>query len=360
MRTNFSWPGLMGYVYRARRNRVGPLFTLPTHFSFAPPMNLRRSEVSLATETTFERLRSTHYNATLIDRVDVTEELYRIRVRPDQGFEKYEPGQYVALGLGYWEPRIQPSQTEIVPDAKQDKLVRRAYSISCPMLDADGKLLTCNEVDYLEFYIALVRGSDDSSAPAPALTPRLFLLNAGDRLNVAPKISGHYTLHGIGPHDTVLMISTGTGEAPHNAMTAELLANGHQGKVIQVTTVRRSKDLGYLDQHRKLMAQFENYRYLPITTREPENLDSSHPNYVGKQYVQGLFSSGKLSQWVGDPLSPSNTHAFLCGNPTMIGFVPPGGHPLTQPGMLQVLEAAGFSYHDKAPVCGHIRFEKYW
>jgi len=340
--------------------RVGSLFIFPAYFSFIPQQNDGDPEVSLATAPTAEELLATHYNATVIDRIDVTEDLYRIRIRPDRGFDPYEPGQYVALGLGHWEPRIQPSQVEVVPDAKRNKLVRRAYSISCPMLDSDGKLLTCNEVDYLEFYIALVRGSDDSAAPAPALTPRLFLLNVGDRLNVAPKITGHYTLQGIDPHDTVLMISTGTGEAPHNAMAVELLAKGHCGKVIQVTTVRRNIDLGYLAQHRELMSHFDNYRYLPITTREPENLDPSHPHYVGKQYVQGLFSSGQLSQRVGDPLSPSNTHAFLCGNPTMIGFVPPGAPPLTQPGMLQVLEAAGFSIKDKEPLCGHIRFEKYW
>lgn len=314
----------------------------------------------LATEQAAEALRATQYNSTVIDRIDVTDDLYRIRVRPDQGFPFFEPGQYVAIGLGYWEPRIRPSQLEVVPDEKQNKLVRRAYSISCPMVDSAGEVMICNEVDYLEFYIALVRGSDDSDSPPPALTPRLFLLKVGDRLHVAPKITGHYTLQGVESHDNVLMISTGTGEAPHNAMTAELLARGHRGKVIQVTTVRRRIDLAYLAEHRTLMSRFNNYRYLPITTREPENLDSSHPQYVGKQYVQHLFSSGQLAQWADDPLSPLNTHAFLCGNPTMIGFAPPGAPPLSQPGMLQVLESAGFSAKDKELVCGHIRFEKYW
>ncbi len=314
----------------------------------------------LATEQAVEALRATQYNATVIERVDVTDDLYRIRVRPDYGFQSFQPGQYVAIGLGYWEPRIQPSQYESVPIEKQNKLVRRAYSISCPMVDSNGKLLRCNEIDYLEFYIALVRGSDDSTAPPPSLTPRLFMLGVGDRLNVAPKITGHYTLQGVESSDNVLMISTGTGEAPHNAMTAELLARGHHGKVIQVTTVRRRIDLAYLAEHRTLMARFSNYRYLPITTREPENLDPSHPQYVGKQYVQHLFSSGQLSRWVDDPLSPKNTHAFLCGNPTMIGFVPPGAPPLSQPGMLQILESAGFMTKDKELACGHIRFEKYW
>jgi len=316
--------------------------------------------MSLATEPSTESLRATHYNATVIQRDDVTDDLYRIRVRPDHGFQRYSPGQYVALGMGYWEPRIQPSQSEVVPEGKRSKLVRRAYSISCPMVDNSGNLLTCNEIDYLEFFIALVRGSDDSTAPAPALTPRLFLLQVGDRLNVAPKITGHYTLQGVETDDNVLMISTGTGEAPHNAMTAELLARGHRGKVIQVTTARRRVDLGYWSEHKALMARYPNYRYLPITTREPENLDPTHPEYVGKQYVQDVFTSGLLAQWVDDPLLPSNTNAYLCGNPTMIGFVPPGAPPLTRPGMIQVLESAGFTTNETGHQRGLIRFEKYW
>lgn len=311
-----------------------------------------------ATEQTIEALRATHYNATLVDRVDVTDDLFRIRVRPDQTLAPFRPGQFVAIGLGYWESRVQPSQAETVPEKKWDKLIRRAYSISCPMWDRDGNLVSCNDLDYLEFYIALVRGADDGGQPAPALTPRLFSLGVGDRLFLASKIAGNYTLTGVAPTDTVLMISTGTGEAPHNAMTAELLSSGHTGKIVQVTSARHRSDLGYFAEHQRLMDRYPNYQYVPITTREPENLDPEHPGFVGKQYIQNLFITGELADVVGDPLSPKNSHAYLCGNPSMIGFVPPGGKPLTQPGMLPLLQLAGFTADE--PGCGHVRFEKYW
>lgn len=309
-------------------------------------------------EQTVDELRATHYNATLTKRIDITDELIRIQIRPDRQLPRFEPGQYIAMGLGNWEPRVQPSQREEVPEKKWTKLVRRAYSISCPLLNEHDRLVTCASLGYLEFYVALVRGSDDSDQPPPALTPRLFGLSEGDRLNLAPKITGTYTLAGIAPQDTVLMISTGTGEAPHNAMTAQLLSDGHTGPVINVTSVRRRADLGYEREHRWLMRTYKNYHYLPLTTREPENLDPAHPGYVGKQYVQDLFTSGKLADLVGDTLSPQRTHVYLCGNPAMIGFVPPGGQPLTQPGMLELLRAAGFT-RDR-PGCGHVRFEKYW
>ena len=72
------------------------------------------------------------------------------------------------------------------------------------------------------------------------------------------------------------------------------------------------------------MRQFPQYCYLPYTTREPINLDSHHPQYVGKQYLQELFTSGKLASAANTDFIPEKTHVFLCGNPAMIGYVPPG------------------------------------
>ena len=305
-------------------------------------------------------LRDKFYNARIVDRIDVHEDLARFRIRPDAPIPPFKPGQYVALGLGNWEPRLAGTQFEVVPEKKLRKLTRRAYSISCPMIDPAGTVLPVDSVDYLEFYITLVRQADSPDKQPPILTPRMFALSVGDRIEVQKKITGHYILEKIGPKDTILMLGTGTGEAPHNAMTATLLANNHQGKIVNVTSVRRRTDLAYAVEQAALMKQFPNYRYLPFTTRDPENLDKSHPNYVGKQYLQFLFTSGQLATAADDPLSPKNTHVFLCGNPAMIGYVAPGTEPPSTPGMLPLLRDAGFSdsHDDIGP--GTIRFEKYW
>ncbi len=116
-----------------------------------------------------------------------------------------------------------------------------------------------------------------------------------------------------------MLISTGTGEAPHNAMIAQLLRHGHRGKILNLTTVRSRVDLGYINEHQTLMTQFPNYHYHALSTRDPENLDPNHPHYVGKQYVQDLFVNGRLAELIDTPLDPLNTHVFLCGNPAMIG-----------------------------------------
>lgn len=306
-----------------------------------------------------QQLREKYYNATIIERIDAHSDLARFRIRPDAPIPEFDPGQYVAVGLGNWEPRLEGTQPEAVPEKKLRKLTRRAYSISCPMLD-DGKLAPVNSIDYLEFYVTLVRESDAPDKKPPVLTPRLFKLKAGDRVEVQKKITGHYVLKGVGPDDTVLMLGTGTGEAPHNAMATKLLAENHRGKIVNVTSVRHRADLAYAVEHKTLMSRFANYCYLPFTTRDPENLDASHPDFVGKQYLQELFKSGKLAEAAGDALDPSNTHVFLCGNPAMIGYVPPGAEPPKTPGMLPLLAEAGFTNEGDSEGPGSIRFEKYW
>lgn len=302
-----------------------------------------------------ESLRRAAYNGTLIKRIDIHEDLTLFRVKPDEGVPAFEPGQYLTLGLGYWEPRTQPSQDETLEAKKYRKVVKRAYSIACPMLDEQEQLAPCSNLDYYEFYVTLIRNAESP----PALTPRLFALQEGDRLFAAKRIVGAYTLAGVAPEDDVVFLATGTGEAPHNAMATELLSRGHQGQIVSATCVRLRRDLGYLGAHAKLTRQYPNHHYLHFTTREVENINPRVPGYVGKQYLQEVVQSGTLEESSGVKLDPSRTHVFLCGNPSMIGFQPPGAPPLESPGMIQILESRGFrSDGDDGP--GKIRFEKYW
>jgi ferredoxin--NADP+ reductase len=305
-------------------------------------------------------LRRQHYNATVTGVRHVHDELMVIRVRPDGGVPPYQAGQYTTLGLGFWEPRAPDTQAERLSDTDLRKVVKRAYSMSFPVLDDAGHLLRRADCDFLEFYVVLVREAPGTS---PALTPRLFCLATGDRLFVGPKITGHYTLAPVMEGHDVFFLATGTGEAPHNAMIAELLDRGHRGRIVSAVCVRRRADLAYLGTHAALARQFPNYRYLPLTTREPVNSDRARPDYVGKQYLQNLIESGTLESETGHPLDPARTHFFLCGNPAMIGIPhteEDGSHVYPQPtGAIEILERRGF-HTDERGRRGNIHFEKYW
>lgn len=306
-----------------------------------------------------QKLRSAHYNAEVAEIRRIHDDLAILRVLPDAGRVSFTPGQYTVLGLGYWEPRISGAQEESLTEDQRRRVVQRAYSICCSMLDATGQLVRPTETDALEFYVSIVRRAEKH---APALTPRLFALAKGDRLVVGARAHGHYTLHGVRPDDDVIFVATGTGEAPHNAMLAELLASGHRGRIVSVTCVRYERDLAYLATHRRLEQMFPQYRYLCLTTREPRNLDVARPDYVGKSYLQEFFASGRFEETWGCSIDAARTRVFLCGSPAMIG-APQHSHALRfypQPtGMVEVLEGRGLKL-EEGNNSGGIRVERYW
>jgi ferredoxin--NADP+ reductase len=297
------------------------------------------------------------YNATAVRLIKPNSDLMVVRIRPDYPLPPHKPGQYSTLGLGYWEPRHEGCQPETILEKDLPKVVKRAYSISCSVLDDRGDLLDRTGANWLEFYVVLVR--DSNKEKPPALTPRLFTMTEGSRLYLGEKITGHFTLDPVKPDDTVLFLSTGTGEAPHNYMLWELLRRKHAARILAACCVRFRRDLGYLPIQEELMRRYPNYTYLPLTTREADTV-------THKVYIQDLITSGQMEERLGRPLDPARTHVFLCGNPAMIG-VPthdPAGGEWVYPkpvGVVEALERRGFQAdRPRAKIMGNIHFEEYW
>jgi ferredoxin--NADP+ reductase len=297
-----------------------------------------------------DELRAEHYNATITHFEPTHSDLWVLRVKPDHGDVSHLPGQYASLGLGYWEPRIDDAEDPGI-DEKWDKLIRRSYSISSRMFDEHGYLTGDLDSDELEFYIVLVPPTPEN---VPGLTPRLACKRPGDRIYLGPKVAGRYTLAPVtDPGATLLFFSTGTGEAPHNAMVVELLRKGHHGPIVSAVSVRKWADLGYIEQHRTLERRYPNYRYIPMPTREPD---------TPKRYLQDLITSGVLENELGLSLDPASTHMFLCGNPAMIGLPEDVDGELRYPavtGVVELLAAKGFTL-DHRKTRGNIHFEEYW
>lgn len=295
-------------------------------------------------------LRDEYYNATITYFEPTHSDLWVLRVRPDHGETNHKPGQYASLGLGYWEDRIDEAEDSNLGD-KWGKLIRRSYSISSRMFDDNGYLFDESSSDELEFYIVLVPPTPDN---VPALTPRLALKRPGDRIYLGPKVAGRYTLDAVtDPESTVIFFSTGTGEAPQNAMVVELLRKGHSGPIVSAVSVRKWADLGYSDQHRTLERRHQNYHYLPLPTREDD---------IAKQYMQDLIRNDVFEKRFGVGLDPERTNVFLCGNPSMIGL--PEGKPGEEEfpetvGVVQLLTERGFRL-DKRKQPGNVHYEEYW
>jgi ferredoxin--NADP+ reductase len=300
--------------------------------------------------------RRKRYNGTVVYLKKIHSDLMVFRVKPDFPRPNHLPGQYCALGLGNWEPRVEGCQHEDLKPEDLTKVVRRSYSISNSIYSEPGVLRDLTKDEFVEFYVVLVRENPDGRVPA--LTPRLFALKEGDRLSIGEKFVGHFTAEHVKPGDTVLFLGTGTGEAPHNYMLWDLLRKKHTGRILSACCVRYKKDLGYLDTHKQLMKQFPNYVYVPLTTREA--------GLSKKVYVQDLFQDGEIEDYLGEKLDPAKTHVFLCGNPKMIG-VPTkdketGARVYPEPlGVIEILERRGFvTDNAAAKVKGNVHFEEYW
>jgi ferredoxin/flavodoxin---NADP+ reductase len=319
------------------------------HFDHLPPISLP-SRFAPGSRERIEELRTRHYNATITHFERTHSDLWVLRVEPDHGDVNHDAGQYASLGLGYWEPRADGA-TDPDLERKWENLVRRSYSISSPVFDEHGYLADPARAETLEFYIVLVPPDGNR---IPALTPRLALRGPGDRIYVGRRIVGRYTLAPVkDPAATVVLLGTGTGEAPHNAMAAELLRKGHYGPIVSVVSVRYRADLGYLDTHRRLEERFHNFHYLPLVTRDPDE---------EKLYVQDVIERDLVTERFGVELDPATTHIFLCGNPAMIGNptwddeVPQFPSPT---GACQLLHEQGFDI-DRHGHVGNVHTEKYW
>jgi ferredoxin--NADP+ reductase len=260
-------------------------------------------------------------NARISKRVAVTPELVIFHIKPDQAIKSFLPGQYVAIGLPASSARPSDFPPEREPQTG-DKLIKRAYSIgSAPTV-----------LEELEFYIAIV--------PDGALTSRLALLQEGDRIHLAPKITGTFTLQSVPSDANLVLLSTGTGIAPYISMlrTPSTWLPGRQ--ITLVHGVRYASDLAYRTELQALAEQQSCFRYLPVASREKETWNGQRGR------LQTLFE-GSASTEPAILLDPARDHVFLCGNPAMINE------------METLLVKRGYQEHTRKNP-GSLHLERYW
>lgn len=266
-------------------------------------------------------------NCTLTARFRITDTLAIFRIRPDGPLFDFLAGQYTVIGLPSGAPRCSSSDREEPETQAPNRLLRRAYSVAS----------SSKQREYIEVFIVLVRSG--------ALTPRLWLLQPGDRLWMAPKAKGHFSMDMVPPDKNVVLVGTGTGLAPYISMVRDHHRCNKGRKFVVVHGARYARELGYRSELEELQSGCQTLAYLPTITRPEETRENRWRGHVGR--VQSVFSDGAIETALNGPLSPESTDVFLSGNPEMVED------------MERLLKPRSFTLHSgRSP--GTLHVERYW
>lgn len=267
---------------------------------------------------------SKHYNATVVAISDHSPELRTIHVRPDVPLDPFISGQYVTLGLEGSVPRT-GTETPEFRQVDPSKMVLRAYSISSPG----------DRTDEIEFYVALVAGG--------SLTPRLWTLQAGDRVQIGRRVIGNFTIARAQTRQ-ILMVGTGTGIAPFIAF-ARQAAHDPERRYVLLHGGTHRRELGYYGELHALARQLPNFQYLPACSRP--HLDPTWPGQTGRLTVFFQDGGALLREKSGFELDPLQTDVYLCGSPGMVKDI----HAILDP----------LGYRKWSTTCdGSLHIEEYW
>ncbi len=241
------------------------------------------------------------YNATLVERTDLTPELSIFKVKPDEppaADSAFIPGQYVTLGMN----------NEAHPELGS---VRRPMSIaSAP-----------EEPEALEFYIRYVNHPESDNP----LTHLLWGAQPSDRLYMREKVVGKFTVHNtVGDADPRLRIcvAAGTGLAPFISMVRSALLQNPEADLGQYAILHGASypdDLGYRDELEAMKGR--GLHYLASVSRPNES-----PGWTGDAgRVEDYFKSQRLAELeerIGldsGGLRPDQAIVLICGLQGTIG-----------------------------------------
>jgi ferredoxin--NADP+ reductase len=243
------------------------------------------------------------YNATLVEREDLTPALGVFRIRPDEGLPGegawFVPGQYMVLGLNN-EVKVELGG------------VRRPMSIaSAP-----------ERRDLVEFYIRYVE-KPESDNP---FTHLLWTRRAGDRMYVRVHPTGKFTVADtVGADDPRLKVcvAAGTGLAPFLSMVrSEVLRDPKRSLAdyVIIHGASYSADLGYREELERLAAE-NGLHYLPTVSRPQQD-----PNWRGHAgRAESFFAPdriGGLEDVLGlgaGGFRPDRVQILICGLQGTIG-----------------------------------------
>lgn len=221
------------------------------------------------------------YQATIIDRSEIAEDLWRIRVNPNGEFT-HVPGQYATLAV------------EV-----DGKPLQRAYSIVSSAYEKE-----------VEFFFELV--------PQGALTPRLYKLQVGDNVWMRKGAKGRFTLDLKTGHKKHLLVGTVTGLAPYVSYVRTMYKDFKEGNehfpaghhLYILDGASRAFEFGFREELEKIAAEVP-WLTTVFTVSRPW-LEEGWKGETGR--VDELIRK-YADMW---EMNGSNATAYLCGHPDMI------------------------------------------
>ncbi len=261
-------------------------------------------------------------NSVVSNIIQVSPTMRILRVKPDTGeLPDFTAGQFISLGLPASAPRCADATPE-EEELKPGKMIRRLYSIASSSVSRE----------YIEFYITLVRSG--------ALTPRVFNLQIGDRVEIGKRTSGIFTLEEVPEGNNIILIATGTGVAPYISMIRSNALQKGLGKIAVIQGAANSWDLGYSSELVLIESMSDKFYYHPTILMPEKEPGGWHGD---TRLIQDIWKDGIMTKLWGVEPTPADTHIFLCGNPNMTDV------------MIKILNEEGFEEHSrKSPGQVHI------
>ena len=242
------------------------------------------------------------HHGTVVENHRCTERLTALKIDTQLG--DFEAGQFVRVGLEIGE-----------------EVLARPYS-----------LVNAPTESLLEIYFNIV--------PQGPLSPRLFALEAGDTVLVAPRPAGFLTISEVPQAEYLWMMATGTGIGPFLSILKSETVWQRFKRVILCYSVRTVEELAYVQLIKKLAEiRSDQFCFIPHVTREeaPGALRIRIPVGIG---------SGDLERRANAPLTADSSHVMMCGSADMIKEVS------------ALLESRSMRRHRRREA-GHYTTEKY-
>jgi len=242
------------------------------------PQQERRPVIEHDEDTRVIEAEADAYNATLVRRVDLTDDLAYFWVRFNGDPTPFESGQYMTTGV-----------------LADGKMLQRPYSVaSAPSVAG---------TEGYEFFVRLV--------PIHRFTEALWRLPIGHRMRmIGPK--GKFMLE---PDDdrAHLYVSTGTGIAPFVSMIRETMLHDDPRRTVLVNGCSYADELGYRPELEAWQSD-ASYRltYVPTVSRPNDPRNEGWTGKVGRaeQVIEDVCAE--------QGLRPESTVVYICGNPEMI------------------------------------------